>query len=70
MLGLVQFVVNEAFYGVPIYQLLYKEGTNLFENVKIPAENSVDGQEHIVNSQEEFIKYYRNKEEGEAKSRM
>lgn len=56
--------------SMPIYQLLYKEGTNLFENVKIPAENSVDGQEHIVNSQEEFIKYYRNKEEGEAKSRM
>lgn len=56
--------------NMPIYQLLYKEGTNLFENVKIPAENSVDGQEHIVNSQEEFIKYYRNKEEGEAKSRM
>lgn len=56
--------------NMPIYQLLYKEGTNLFENVKIPAENSVDGQEHIVNSQEEFIKYYRNKEKGEAKSRM
>ena len=56
--------------NMPIYQLLYKEGTNLFENVKIPAENSVDGQEHIVNSQEEFIKYYRNKEVGEVKSRM
>lgn len=56
--------------NMPIYQLLYKEGTNLFENVKIPAENSVDGQEHIVNSQEEFAKYYRNKEVGEPKSRM
>lgn len=56
--------------NMPIYQLLYKEGTNLFENVKIPAENSVDGQEHIVNSQEEFIKYYRNKEKGEPKARM
>ncbi|MCY7108974.1 hypothetical protein [Streptococcus oralis] len=51
--------------NMPIYQLLYKEGTNLFENVKIPAENSVDGQEHIVNSQEEFIRYYRNKEKGD-----
>ena len=49
---------------MPIYQLLYKEGTNLFENVKIPAENSVDGQEHIVNSQEEFIKYYHKKRKG------
>lgn len=56
--------------NMPIYQLLYKEGTNLFENVKIPAENSVDGQEHIVNSQEEFIRYYRNKEKGEPKARM
>lgn len=56
--------------NMPIYQLLYKEGTNLFENVKIPAENSVDGQEHIVNSQEEFITYYRNKEKGEPKARM
>ena len=55
---------------MPIYQLLYKEGTNLFENVKIPAENSVDGQEHIVNSQEEFIKYYHKKEEGIPKYRM
>ena len=70
MLDLVQFFVNEAFYGVPIYQLLYKEGTNLFENVKIPAENSIDGQEHIVNSQEEFITYYRNKEKGDSKARM
>ena len=56
--------------NMPIYQLLYKKGTNLFENVKIPAENSIDGQEHIVNSQEEFAKYYRNKEVGEPKSRM
>lgn len=56
--------------NMPIYQLLYKEGTNLFENVKIPAENSVDGQEHIVNSQEEFITYYRNKEKGDPKARM
>ena len=55
--------------NMPIYQLLYKEGTNLFENVKIPAENSVDGQEHIVNSQEEFITYYRNKEKGDANKR-
>lgn len=55
--------------NMPIYQLLYKEGTNLFENVKIPAENSVDGQEHIVNSQEEFIRYYRNKEKGDPNKR-
>ncbi|MBZ2022491.1 hypothetical protein MK407_02205 [Streptococcus sanguinis] len=39
-------------------QLLYKKGVNLFENVTIPADSSIDGQEHIVNSQEEFVKYY------------
>jgi len=55
---------------VPIYHFLYKEGTNLFENVKIPAENLVDGQEHIVNSQQEFITYYRNEEKGDPKARM
>ena len=42
-----------------VFQLLYKKGTNLFENVTIPADNSVDGQEHVVNSQEEFVKYYK-----------
>ena len=62
--------MEEIAYGVSIYQLLYKEGTNLFENVKIPAENSIDRQEHIVNSQEEFITYYRNKEKGDPKARM
>jgi hypothetical protein len=56
--------------NMPIYQLLYKKGTNLFENVTIPAESSIDGQEHIVNSQEEFIKYYHKKEEGIPKYRM
>ena len=44
--------------NMPIYQLLYKKGVNLFENVTIPADSSIDGQEHIVNSQEEFVKYY------------
>lgn len=47
-----------------------RKGRILFDNVKIPAENSVDGQEHIVNSQDEFIRYYRNKEKGEPKARM
>ena len=56
--------------NMPIYQLLYKEGTNLFENVKILRKTTVDGQEHIVNSQEEFITYYRNKEKGDPKARM
>lgn len=56
--------------NMPIYQLLYKKGTNLFENVTIPAESSIDGQDHIVNSQEEFIKYYHKKEEGIPKYRM
>ena len=44
----------------------YPEAAKLLED----NNGSVDGQEHIVNSQEEFIKYYRNKEKGEPKARM
>lgn len=31
---------------------------NVYEAVTIPPEVSVDSQEHIVNSKEEFDKYY------------
>ena len=69
--GMVALLTDKPSFesALPILQLLYKKDTNLFENVKIPAENSVDGQEHIVNSQEEFAKYYRNKEKGDPNQR-
>ena len=44
---------------LPILKLFAKEGKNLFSDVAIPAEYSVDGKEHVVNSQEEFYRYYK-----------
>ena len=44
---------------LPILKLFAKEGKNLFSDVKIPAEYSVDGKEHVVNSQEEFYRNYK-----------
>lgn len=44
---------------LPILKLFAREGKNLFSDVTIPAEYSVDGKEHVVNSQEEFYRYYK-----------
>lgn len=44
---------------LPILKLFAKEGKNLFSDVKIPAEYSVDGKEHVVNSQEEFYRNFK-----------
>lgn len=41
-----------------VTELFFPPGTNVFENVAIPAEYSVDGQEHVINSAEELQKYY------------
>ena len=48
---------------LPIIKLFAKEGKNLFSDVTIPAEYSVDGKEHVVNSQEEFYRYYKDQRE-------
>ncbi|MFC3931724.1 hypothetical protein ACVR0S_07765 [Streptococcus dentapri] len=42
-----------------ILQLFTKEGNDIFDGVKIPAEYTTDGQEHTVRSYEEFKKYYK-----------
>lgn len=42
-----------------IAELFFPPGTNVFENVTIPADHSVDGQEHVVNSAEELQQYYK-----------
>ncbi len=42
-----------------VTELFFPPGTNVFENVTIPAEYSVDGQEHVINSAEELQKYYK-----------
>ena len=41
-----------------LYQLFVPENTNLYEGLTIPAELSKDGQEHSVNTKEEFDLYY------------
>jgi len=45
--------------NIPILQLLVNQKTNLFKNVTIPAEYSINGKEQEVNSQEEFYRYYK-----------
>lgn len=41
-----------------VYSLLMPDTVNVYEAVTIPQEVSVDSQEHIVNSKEEFDRYY------------
>lgn len=67
--GMVALLTDKPSFesALPILQLLYKKDTNLFENVNIPDYNSVDGQEHVVNSQEEFVKYYKFEQESPSK---
>ena len=40
---------------LPILKLFYREGENLFSDVTIPAQYSVDGKEYIVNAGESII---------------
>ena len=44
--------------NIPILQLLVNPKTNLFKNVTIPAEYSIDGQEHEIHSYDEFKQFY------------
>lgn len=44
--------------NIPILQILVNPKTNLFKNVTIPAEYSIDGQEHKIHSYDEFKQYY------------
>ena len=41
-----------------VYSLFMPSTVNVYEAVNIPLELSVDSQEHIVNSKEEFDRYY------------
>jgi len=41
-----------------VYSLFMPDTVNVYEAVTIPPEVSVDSQEHIVNSKEEFDRYY------------
>ena len=47
--------------NIPILQLLVNQKTNLFKNVTLLAEHSIDGQEHELHSYDEFKQYYNGK---------
>ena len=42
-----------------VIKLAFPSGTNIFKDITIPAENSIDNKEHVVQSEEEFLKYYK-----------
>ena len=37
-----------------VVKLAFPSGTNIFKDIRIPAENSTDNKEHVVQSEEEF----------------
>lgn len=41
------------------YQHFLPQGQSIFDNLTIYGKYSVDGQDHVVNSYEEFLKYYK-----------
>lgn len=41
-----------------VIKLAFPSGTNIFKDIMIPAENSIDNKEHVVQSEEEFLQYY------------
>ncbi|RSJ58031.1 hypothetical protein D8808_00350 [Streptococcus gordonii] len=43
---------------IEIYNLFLPRNVNLYQNTVIPANLTIDSQEHIVDSKEEFDKYY------------
>ena len=51
-------VYGDVSQFLDLYQLFVPADTNLYEGLTIPAELSKDGQEHSVNTKEEFDLYY------------
>ena len=52
-------------FKISFLNLVLPEGTNIFKDITIPAASSKDGQEHLVQSEEEFLQYYKSSTEGE-----
>ena len=44
--------------AMSVYELFMKKGVNLYRDATIPAELSIDGQEHTIQTKEEFDQYY------------
>ena len=51
--------------SIDMIKLVFPEGTNIFKDITIPAASSKDGQEHLVQSEEEFLQYYKSSTEEE-----
>ena len=52
-------------FKISFLKLVLPEGTNIFKDITIPATSSKDGQEHLVQSEEEFLQYYKSSTEEE-----
>ena len=52
-------------FKISLLKLVLSEGTNIFKDITIPAASSKDGQEHLVQSEEEFLQYYKSSTEEE-----
>ena len=52
-------------FKISLLKLVLPEGTNIFKDIIIPAASSKDGQEHLVQSEEEFLQYYKSSTEEE-----
>ena len=52
-------------FEISFLKLVLPEGTNIFKDITIPAASSKDGQEHLVQSEDEFLQYYKSSTEEE-----
>ena len=52
-------------FKISFLNLVLPEGTNIFKDLTIPAASSKDGQEYLVQSEEEFLQYYKSSTEEE-----
>ena len=56
---------EDVHFKISFLKLVLPEGTNIFKDIIIPAASSKDGQEHLVQSEEEFLQYYKSSTEEE-----
>ena len=49
--------------SIDMIKLVFPEGTNIFKDITIPVASSKDGQAHLVQSEEEFLQYYKSNAE-------
>lgn len=56
---------EDVHFEISLLKLVLPEGTNIFKDTTIPVASSKDGQEHLVQSEEEFLQYYKSSTEEE-----